>query len=104
MARLAAFAGSQKHGHNKFDYDYSLGVLKPDFAIAAEFRRDATDSAMRTRQSGDFAFSGQFYFHPVFREHFFPNPVTADTWRTIYVADWSAQWAHRTDWKPLPAD
>lgn len=100
IARRPVFPGSAKPGHNKFDYDYSLGALRPDFVVAAEFGPEASPELLRERLSGDLAFSGQFYFNPIFQEHFLPYPVRIATWRTLYVADWSDQLGRRFNWRP----
>ena len=99
IARRPAFPGSDKPGHNKFDYDHSLGVLRPDFVVAAEFGPEALPEKLRERLQGDLAFSGHFYFNRVFQEHFLPYRVRIDTWRPLYVADWSDQLDRRFSWR-----
>jgi hypothetical protein len=48
-----------------------------------------TEEDMQEMSTGDFAYIGQLYFHPSFQEHCLPNPVSTDTWRTIFRCDWS---------------
>lgn len=60
------------------------------------------EEVMRRRASGDWAFSGRIYLHPVFREHYLPNPVEVDTWRTIFVSDESPEMNRKDDWQDLP--
>ncbi len=88
IARLPAAPGANWPGHNKFDYDYSLGALKPD-CIVLPFRVPLREDEMRRLAVGNQAFSGQLYFNRSFREHFLPHPVPVDTWRTIFVSDCS---------------
>lgn len=101
VARLTVTSKGTKPGHNKFDFDYSLGTLKPDFIIA-EFKLPVQEDEMLKETTGDWAFSGQLYFHPVFQKHCLPNPVAAETWRTIFVCDWSPQIDNRNNWQALP--
>ncbi|MCS6908111.1 MAG: hypothetical protein RML93_09555, partial [Anaerolineales bacterium] len=101
IARLPVSSNGSKPGHNKFDFDYSLGVLKPDFVIA-NFSLPVQEKKMRRAATGDWAFTGQLYFHQVFREHCLRYPVNLRTWRTIFVCDWSPQVNNRNQWKELP--
>jgi hypothetical protein len=96
MSALASRGG--KPGHNKFDFDYSLGVLKPDIVIA-NFALPVSEDLMRRDSVGDWAFTGQLYFHPVFRERFLPNPVRCRTWRTMFVDDRSGGISKSDSWK-----
>lgn len=88
VARQKANPVSSYPGHNKFDYDYSLGRLRPDFVVSS-FKLPVTDQAMRETSTGDLAFIGSLYFNSVFRRHCLPHPVPVDTWRTIFWCDWS---------------
>ena len=88
-------------GHNKFDYQYSLGELKPDF-VAASFSWSVTEPDLRRAATGDYPYAGQLYFDPVFQEHCLPYPVdTVHTGRIIFVCDWSDQLQTRDEWKDL---
>ena len=100
IAHLPVVSNGQKPGHNKFDFDYSLGVLKPDLVIA-NFRLPVTEDSMRKASVGNWAYHGQLYFHPIFREHYLPNPIALDTRRTIFVADWSPERSRTGDWKDV---
>jgi len=100
IAHLPTFPGSMKPGHNKFDFDYSLGKLQPDYVVS-NFKLPVKEEEMRAAAKGDYAFTGQLYFNKVFQEHCLPNPVVADTWKTVFVCDWSDQLKNRTSWKPL---
>ena len=97
IAHLPIASEGTKPGHNKFDFDYSLGMLEPDFVVA-NFKLPAHEDKMRQAATGDWAFTGQLYFNPVFREHCLPNPVIVETWRTIFVCDWSPQIYKQDDW------
>jgi len=103
IAHLPAVSSGTTPGHNKFDYDHSIGRLKPDLVIA-DFHLPVDEETMQSQTTGNQAFIGQLYFHPLFREHCLPNPVKADTWRTIFVCDWSSQMSGRDNWKELPSE
>jgi hypothetical protein len=83
-------------GHNKFDYDYSVGQLHPDYVVSS-FKLPVTEAEMRDKATGDLACIGALYFNPAFRRHCLPNPVEVDTWRTIFRCDWSAPTAERSE-------
>jgi len=84
IARRPAFPGANLAGHNKFDYDYSLGVLKPDLLVA-NFKWPVKEEEMSRTASGNWAFVGQLYFNEYFRRYYLPNPVPLNTSRTIFV-------------------
>lgn len=71
-------------GHNKFDYDYSLGVLKPDILIAP-FTLPVQDSVMRRLATGPVAFTGQLYFNKEFQRHYLPNPILHGSHFTMFA-------------------
>jgi hypothetical protein len=100
VARLPAVSNGMVPGHNKFDFGYSVGVLKPDFVVANN-KLPVQEDEMRLAATGDYAYTGQLYFNPVFREHCLSNPVPVDTWRTIFVCDWSHQVAKKEEWEGL---
>lgn len=100
IAHLPVTSNGTKPGHNKFDFDYSLGVLKPDFVVA-NFKLPIQKDQMRQSATGDWAFTGQLYFNRIFQEHCLPNPVAIETWRTIFVCDWSSQIDYRYNWQEL---
>jgi hypothetical protein len=100
VAHLPVQSDGTKPGHNKFDFDYSLGTLKPDFVVA-NFRLPVQQDQMQQAATGDWAFTGQLYCNRVFQEHCLPNPVAIETWRTIFVCDWSSQLNNRDNWQEL---
>jgi hypothetical protein len=103
IAHLPVVSSGQKPGHNKFDFDYSLGVLKPDLVVA-NFKLPVTEDSMRKASVGNWAYHGQLYFNSIFREHYLPNPVACETRRTIFAADWSPERDRISDWKDLSAE
>jgi hypothetical protein len=103
IAHLPVVTNGRMPGHNKFDFDYSLGVLKPDLVIA-DFKLPVTEDSMRSMSVGDWAFVGQLYFNPTFQEHYLPNPVAFETRRTIFAADWSPERDRIDDWQDLTAE
>jgi len=98
IARLPAKTYIQEPGHNKFDFTYSLDILRPDIVVAG-FRLPVSENQMKKLATGNRAFVGQLYFDPVFQKHFLPYPVPVATSRAIFVADWSGEQANRLNWK-----
>jgi hypothetical protein len=68
------------------------------------FRAPLREDEMRRLAVGNQAFSGQLYFNSMFREHFLPHPVPVDTWRTIFVADWSPLMKGINEWKDVEVE
>lgn len=100
ISHLPAKEGANEPGHNKYDYDYSIGKLKPDFVIA-NFKLPEETYKIKNYSSGDFGFTGQLYFNKYFQKHCLPNPIQVDTWRTIYVCDWSKHFNTDRKWEDL---
>jgi hypothetical protein len=96
IARLPAIHGNIP-GHNKYDFDYSLGNLKPDFVIVPFSLSEWSEEKMR-EIAETIPWRTEIYFHPTFREHCLPYPVPVDTWRTIFVCDWSPYVDDRDAW------
>jgi hypothetical protein len=74
IARRAIFPGSYKPGHNKFDFEYSLGPLRPDLVISPlhpTWLEQAGDAARYAQ--GDDAYLGQLYLSPVFQADYAPT-------------------------------
>lgn len=88
IARLPVVSDGIVPGHNKFDFNYSLGILKPDFVVA-DFAIPVTEEQMREEAKGNTAFIGQLYFHSIFREHCLPYPIYVGSETTIVQCDWS---------------
>jgi hypothetical protein len=89
VAREPAASEGTLPGHNKFDYDYSLGVLKPDY-VAAAFKLPVDEDVMRVASHGDTAFIGRLYFNETFRRACLPHPVAVPpgTLRTLFACEW----------------
>jgi hypothetical protein len=103
IAHMPVASSGRKPGLNKFDFDYSLGVLKPDLVVS-NLKLPVTEDSMRKASVGDWAYHGQLYFNSIFREHYLPNPVAIETRRTIFAADWSPERDRINDWKDLSAE
>jgi len=89
IARIDTVAGSNAPGHNKYDFSYSLGELKPDF-LDANFILPVDESAMCRECEGHDALKGALYFHPLFQEHCLPYPVEVSTWRSVFACHWDS--------------
>jgi len=100
VAHMDVVSPEARPGHNKYDYTYSIGTLRPDVVIS-HFKLPVTETEMREQSAGPWAFIGALYFDPVFRKHCYPNPVSLDTWRTVFICDWSPLVASRDRWQAL---
>jgi hypothetical protein len=96
IARLPALYGDIP-GHNKFDFDYSLLQLKPDY-VNASFALPVDVAQLQEWRQSEAPWRGELYFNATFREHCFPYPIELPTWRTIFVCDWSPQLEQRNTW------
>jgi hypothetical protein len=103
IAHLPVTLEEAKVGHNKFDFDHSIGKLKPDLVIS-NFNLPVSDDEMGWASKGDWAFIGQLYFNKNFKEHCFPYPVKIETWHTVFVCDWSLELNYRDKWKELTVE
>jgi hypothetical protein len=100
VARLPARYGDVP-GHNKFDFDYSLGVLRPDYVLST-FRLPPDEAELRELAQSAAPWRGELYFNQTFREHCLPYPVPLDTLRAIFACDWSPQVDQREEWELPP--
>ncbi len=95
IAHMPALHGDLP-GHNKFDFDYSLGTLKPDVVVST-FALPVNEESI-TRIAEEAPWLGELYFNQTFRDHCLPYPVNVETWRTIFVCDWSPELATHRQW------
>ncbi len=96
IARLPALYGDIP-GHNKFDFDYSLGELKPDI-VNTSFTLPVDEAELRKWQTSEAPWRGELYFNTTFQEHCLPYPIEVSTWRTMFACDWSPQAQQRDAW------
>lgn len=76
VARLPARPGSHHPGHNKFDYAYSLGTLRPDLLISSLPLEVAAEPAqLQLFSEGDFAYAGQLFLDETFQAAYAPSLV-----------------------------
>jgi hypothetical protein len=90
IARMPAVHGGKVPGHNKYDYDYSIGQLHPEYAIAV-FEGSAPTEDQLQRKEGDWVFAYYLWNNVAFREHCLPHPMPWKTWRLVYRCDWGTQ-------------
>ncbi len=102
IASLPPASTGLRPGHNKFNYDYSIGVLKPDIVIA-NTKWPLSEESLSQASIGNYAFTGQLFLNAVFQKHCLPYPIPIDTWRTIFVCDWSKLISERDQWKDISA-
>lgn len=99
IAQLPAEHGGVP-GHNKYDFDYSLGKLHPDIVIGT-FRVPVDDEEkeqLREYVDSIAPWRGALYFNETFRTHCLPYPIPVDTWRTLFACDWSPYAETREEW------
>lgn len=101
IAHLAAVPANDRPGHNKYDIDYSLGTLRPDFVIAP-FRLPVDEERVRALSRGEFSWINDLYFNALFQQHCLPYPIDVRALRSIFVCDWSNQFERRALWRDLP--
>lgn len=79
-------------GHNKFDFDYSIGERHPDYVVALYEGASPAEATLK-KTEGNWIFDRYQWFNPAFREHCLPHPMPWETWRTVFRCDWSNQTA-----------
>lgn len=97
IAKMPALYGDIP-GHNKFDFDYSLGVLKPDL-VNAPFALPPDEEELEEWRESEAPWRGELYFNQTFREHCYPYPIEVSTWRTLFACDWSPEASRRSEWE-----
>jgi arabinofuranosyltransferase len=91
IARLPA-TGGRLAGHNKMDFDWSLGHLAPDLVVS-HFNAHASRADLERAARGDHAYHARLRLNPFFRELYEPNlvPLSArehardPQWAYLYV-------------------
>jgi hypothetical protein len=94
IARTRAYPGPP--GHNKWDFAYSLGTLKPDLVVTAAPYTGATDEGMARQLAAghDYGFFAALWGEPTFKALYRPHrihlgtdgePVDAFAW--VYARD-----------------
>ncbi len=86
IAREPAYPDGMLPGHNKFDFDYSLGKRKPDFLVAS-FKLPVDEAFLKKIAEEGYGFTPKLYFNDIFRREYLTHPVAADSWRTIFARD-----------------
>ncbi len=89
IARMPAAHGGTVPGHNKFDYDYSIGQLHPEYVVAVFEGNAPTEDQLRHTQ-GDWVYPYYLWTNSAFREHCLTHPMPWNTWRLVYRCDWNS--------------
>lgn len=89
VARQAAHPESAHPHRNKFDYDYLLGVVKPDYVVAPGPPWKNTPEGLEKLESFGWYFPTALYANDWFIRHCAPNPLPIKVWRKIFRCDWS---------------
>jgi len=77
-------------GHNKFDFDYTIGERHPEYVVALYEGASPTEATLQ-KVEGNWNFDRYQWFNTAFREHCLPHPMPWNTWRTVFRCDWSDQ-------------
>lgn len=76
-------------GHNKWDYEYSLGVVRPDLIVtAAPF--GAADQIEVRHTENDYGFHPALWLSPIFQAEYRPYRL----WPPIGEGAWHHQWVY----------
>jgi len=98
IARLPARCPTAGPGHNKFDLDYSLGVLRPDLVVCKYhlYKFEVMHPAV---EDDCMPIDAILYRHALFRKHCLANTVNVEDATTIFICDWSTELDRRHKWK-----
>jgi hypothetical protein len=90
IARTPAAAPHAFAGHNKFDFNYSIGKLHPDYVVSSLLRTvEPTPQLIEERSKGDWPMVGGLFKNRDFASYCFPNPMPwPDTARVVYHCRW----------------
>jgi len=71
ISHLQAQPGMNKPGHNKFDFNYSLGQLQPDIVVSTLNPTDIGDpKTIAQYTQGDNSYQGKLYLDPTFQTQY----------------------------------
>lgn len=91
IARSRAHVGPP--GHNKWDYAYSLGQIRPDLIITAAPFTDADDAHYRAiAQGSEHGFHPTLWLDPRFQDHYRPNRLLPSAGST--PTKWPPNWIY----------
>lgn len=76
-------------GHSKYDFDYSIGKIRPDYVVAALPADTAlTGEVIERWATGNWPFVGELYRHEPFLKYCLPHPMPWQTPRIVYQCIW----------------
>jgi hypothetical protein len=90
-------------GHNKFDFEYSLGELKPDIVVGP-LAEPVTRTLLEHHLRSGAGYLPSFYVSRAFQERYRAHRLPLKTWRTLYVRADSPERARLPGWRPLRAE
>lgn len=88
IARMPVVHGGTIPGHNKFDFDYSIGERHPEYVIAV-FEGTEPSAELLKRTTGNWIYAYHIWNSKGFREHCLPHPMPWKMWRMVYRCDWN---------------
>jgi hypothetical protein len=62
-------------GHNKYDFEYSIDHLRPDYVLGLDSAGRPSPQAIEESAIGPYTFAGQLWRSPAFLDHCASNPV-----------------------------
>jgi hypothetical protein len=85
------YTTGDRPGHNKFDIDYSLGVLRPDYVVV-HYQWPAGDEARQALEAsiaaGGPPYAQALQTNPLFRQYCLPHPMPIGPWRSVFACRW----------------
>ena len=94
IARMKVVKSSNIPGHNKRDFNYSIGTLKPDFVVSC-LEPLQLNTHHLAENGVDYGYN--LNYNSFYAEHCLPYPINENLWRPVRVCDWSSQfkiWIH----------
>ncbi len=88
IAGLPALPGIDKPGHNKYDFDYSLGELQPDVIVSVVSPAWIADPTLRDQfLRGEHTAQGQIFLFPQFQNRYAPSLAIIEGMSVFVRAD-----------------
>jgi hypothetical protein len=89
IARLKPAVQIAVSGHSKFDFNYSISQLKPDYIVGTlPSNQPLDDATINKHATGNWPQNGRLYQNPDFIAHCMRNPMPWDTPRVVYRCIW----------------
>lgn len=90
IAHMPVMHGGTIPGHNKFDFDYSIGKQRPDYVVAV-FEGTVPSDEVLKKTTGNWIYAYYLWTNKDFHDHCMPHPMPWKMWRMVYRCDWNDQ-------------